>query len=362
MGRKSSDGSGVGTELLHALGLNKFANTTDDSETGDSKSKGQSRFGKLRFSKNLKKSKKDDLETDSGKISMEIDLKAVKDNMEPEQANEKTPVSSLVDVQNTFETILEELQRSIEDVKKNVDSAETCLESVYTSVDKLEKFAELCKVENKDVILGLHKLVNVHKGAALLSTFSSDPTFKKNCDYNVTDTDGKSAERRQESQRLANKDTESESNTANALDAQNSDGSEAKPAFVKSKSYDIKKSSISKASGVLNSESSGIKQNSMDSALLSSKSTLKSKNSMTDPSKSIKDENITSSEKVSNSEKSPKEAKISKTEKFKEKLNLRIRRKKESQDYDGDSAEAEHSSGHQTRMERFKRKFDRKSK
>ncbi|KAJ1612743.1 hypothetical protein OJ253_467 [Cryptosporidium canis] len=356
MGRKSSDGSGVGTELLHALGLNKFANTTDDSETGDSKSKGQSRFGKLRFSKNLKKSKKDDLETDSGKISMEIDLKAVNDNMETEQANEKTPVSSLVDVQNTFETILEELQRSIEDVKKNVDSAETCLESVYTSVDKLEKFAELCKVENKDVILGLHKLVNVHKGAALLSTFSSDPTFKKNCDYNVTYTDGKSAERRLESQRLANKDTE------NILDAQNSDGSEANPAFVKSKSYDIKKSSISKASRALNSESSDIKQNSMDSALLNSKSTLKSKNSMTDPSKSIKDGNITSSEKVSNSEKSPKEAKISKTEKFKEKLNLRSRKKKDSQDYDGDSAEAEHSSGHQTRMERFKRKFDRKSK
>lgn len=368
MGRKSSDGSGVGTELLHALGLNRFTNTTDDSEAGDNKLKGQSKFGKLKFTKSKKKSKNDYPEVDSDKISMEIDLKAGKDNMETEQANERSSVLSLVDVQNRLESILEEMEKSLSNVKKNMDVAETCLENVYISVDKLEKFTELCTVENKDVILGLHKLVSVHKGAALLSTFSSDPTFKKNCDYNVSDADGKSVERRFENKRFTDtniRESDSESNVANVIETHNSNNSETKPAFVKYQSYDIKKCTMTKVSGVLDTDSvstNSKKSVSLNSEALSSNNPLKSKDSFSDQFSYIKDSNSTFSDKASNHKKSPKENKVSKTEKFKEKLNLKMRKKKETHDYDGDSAEAEHSSGYQTKIEKFKKRFDRKSK
>lgn len=368
MGRKSSDGSGMGTELLHALGFNKFANTTDDSEGGNSKSKGQTKFGKLKFTKSRKKSNKEYFEVDSGKISMEIDLKATNDNVETEQASEMTPVLTLVDVKNSLESVLEEMDKSLSNLKKNMDTAETCLENVYISVDKLEKFTELCMVENKDVILGLHKLVNVHKGAALLSTFSSDPTFKKNCDYNVSDADGKSVERRLENHRFANanvRESESESNVANAIETHKSNNSETKPAFVKSKSQDLKKNSITKTSGTLEMDSASIhsKQNgSLNSEALNSESALKSNKSVSDKFNYNKENNSVSSDKVNNQEKSPKEARVSRTEKFKEKLNLKMRKKKDPQEYDADSAEAEHSSGYQARIERFKKRFDRKSK
>ncbi|KAH8584635.1 uncharacterized protein ELE39_000515 [Cryptosporidium sp. chipmunk genotype I] len=370
MGRKSSDGSGVGADLLHALGFNRFSNSTDDSDLVENKGKNQSKLGRLRFSKNKKKSKKNSNEMDSDKISMEIGLKVTKDNQEIEQASEKTPTSSLVDVQISLEGILDDLEKSLTSIKKNVDFAETCLENIYISVDKLEKFSELCKVENEDVILGLHKLVNVHKGAALLSTFSSDPTFKKNCDYNVVSDDSRSAERRFENRRLVDanvKESETESNVANVIETHNSNRSETKQAFVKSKSksYSTKNSLTNKVSNT--TETSLLSKNnlaSLNSDVPSSKSTLKSENPINEELKIAKSNNTTSSDKTNNNEKSPKESKISKTEKFKEKLNLKMRKKKDSQheSNDPDSADAGTSSSHQTRMERFKRKFDRKSK
>ncbi|TRY50019.1 Uncharacterized protein CTYZ_00000118 [Cryptosporidium tyzzeri] len=364
MGRKSSDGSGMGADILHALGFNKTSNS-DDSDTADNKSKGQTKLGRLKFPKNKKKSKKHNIEVDSAKFSTEIDLKANKDNGEIEQGSEKPTTSSLMDVQLSFEGVLTELEKSLENIKKNVDDAESCLENIYISVDKLEKFSELCKVENKDVILGLHKLVNVHKGAALLSTFSSDPTFKKNCDYNVSD-ELKSAEKRLESKRSSDTnvlESEHESNVATVIETHNSNNSETKPAFVKSnsKTYSVK-NSLSNVSNGTEMITPSKSNNNFNSELPSAKSAMKSE-PINKELEITKDVNASCSDK-NNSEKSPKEGKISKTEKFKEKLNLKMRKKKDSthESNDPDSADAENSSGIQTRMERFKKKFDRKSK
>ncbi|KAK9170786.1 Uncharacterized protein cmbei_8001090 [Cryptosporidium meleagridis] len=365
MGRKSSDGSGMGADILHALGFNKTSNS-DDSDTADNKSKAQSKLGKLRFPRNKKKSKKNNIELDSAKFSTEIDLKANKDNIEVEQGSEKPANSSLTDVQISFEGILTELEKSLENIKKNIDHAESCLENIFISVDKLEKFSELCKVENNDVILGLHKLVNVHKGAALLSTFSSDPTFKKNCNYNVSD-ESKSAEKRLERKRSGDTnvvESEHDSNVASVIETHNSNSSETKPAFVKSnsKTYSAKSSLSSNTPNNTEMITPSKSNNNFNPELPNSKSTMKSEpinkelEITKDITSSYSDKNI--------SEKSPKEGKISKTEKFKEKLNLKMRKKKDSihDSNDPDSADAENSSGIQTKMERFKKKFDRKSK
>ncbi|EAK89331.1 hypothetical protein [Cryptosporidium parvum Iowa II] len=364
MGRKSSDGSGMGADILHALGFNKTSNS-DNSDTADNKSKGQTKLGRLKFPKNKKKSKKHNIEVDSAKFSTEIDLKA-NDNSEIEQASEKPTNSSLMDVQLSFEGVLTELEKSLENIKKNVDHAESCLENIYISVDKLEKFSELCKVENKDVILGLHKLVNVHKGAALLSTFSSDPTFKKNCDYNVSD-ESKSAEKRLESKRSGDTnvvESEHESNVATVIETHNSNNSETKPAFVKSnsKTYNVKNSLSNNVFNKTEMVTPSKSNNNFNSESPSAKSTMKSE-PINKELEITKDVNASYSDK-NNSEKSPKEGKISKTEKFKEKLNLKMRKKKDSthESNDPDSADAENSTGIQTRMERFKKKFDRKSK
>lgn len=369
MGRKSSDGSGVGADLLHVLGLTKLTNSTDDSEFGDNKGKNQSRFGRFRFSKSKKKTNKTSIGMGSGKISMDIDLRRTKDNREIEQANEKTSTSSLVDVQISLETVLEEMEKSLTNIKKNVDVAETCLEDVYISVDKLEKFSELCKVENEDVILGLHKLVNVYKGAALLSTFSTDPTFKKNYDYNITDTDGKSTGKRSEGHRSVEttsvKESECESVITNPAKTQDSNNSEVKPIILKSKSYNSKSSLITKKTTV--SDNTSMSRNTtltLNSEHQNSNKTTKTENITGEKLDSAKNNNIVSSNKTNNDEEGTKEKKISKTEKFKEKLNFKIKKKKKnlSDNNDIDSADAGNSSSCQSKIERFKKKFDKKSK
>ncbi|KAF7456555.1 hypothetical protein HWI79_2900 [Cryptosporidium felis] len=367
MGRKSSDGSGVGTDILHALGLNKHINTTDDSETGDQKSVNPSKFKKLtRFSKVKKKSGKVD-SSDENK-NVDIDLNVDKDNAEIEQANEKTPVSNLLDVQTSFEMVLDEIEKSMVGIKKNVDLAEGCLENIFTAGEKLEKFTELCKVENRDIILGLHKLVDVYKGVALASASATamEEAKKNGPEKGAERNTEEDPLNKQEGNKFVKADVkrpDANSNGMNEVEI-NKANPETNVAFVKSKSIVLNKSNSSKVAPSntvtpeLREKPSNVSTNSKqaNNEMDSPKSTQSNKT----PEKLS-----THQETESSDQKSPKEAKISKTERLREKLdNFRIRKgKKEHQDDETntDSAGQGNNSG-QTRMEKFRKKFERKAK
>ncbi|KAH8741125.1 hypothetical protein FG386_001252 [Cryptosporidium ryanae] len=320
MPRKGSDVSGMGTELLNILGLSKYKNN-DDSDTADNKSsksskstKSHSKFKKLKkLSKESKKSKPAKEESTSNNIEIEIGLN--NDNFETVQASEKSAVSSLIDVHSNFERQLAEFDNSITSIKKNVDDTESQLEKLYISLDKLEKFVELCNVENADVIKGLHKLMDVHKGAALLSTFSEDPTFKKNYEYNVNDESNSEIIERKlqnigivKSMNIENCEipNENENNGDNKNDDENKNIEHEKGDKVSIKSSD----NIIINNLYNNSENSHSKSSELEQKTSSSPS------------------NTTNNSPSNNN----KEGKVSKTERFKEKLdNLRIRKGKKKQ-------------------------------
>ncbi|KAH7649340.1 hypothetical protein FG379_001886 [Cryptosporidium bovis] len=325
MPRKGSNVPGMGTELLNILGLGKYKNNGDDSDTGDNKSsksskstKSHAKFKKLKkLSKENKRSKEN--KSDSIVNNIEIEIGLNNDNFETVQACEKSAVSSLMDVQSNFERQLEDFCISMKNIKENVDGTETQLEKLYISLDKLEKFVELCSVENADVIKGLHKLMDVYKGAALLSTFSEDPTFKKNYEYNVhEESNSEIIERKLQNMRI--------------VKSMNNDNCEI-PNEDNNKKDDENKN-------IENEKVDKVSSHSSDSIIINNlyNNNENSHNKSTEPNqKSSSPNNASSNNSPINNN---KDGKMSKTERFKEKLdNLRIRkgRRKHSKDKYTDS-------------------------
>ncbi|KAL7068238.1 hypothetical protein ACR3K2_12890 [Cryptosporidium serpentis] len=134
-------------------------------------------------SNNIKEENKVNAKIDNNNKKSDSNTKNLLENNNIEFLKNLSDVQQLVNIEKNLESDLEIHREKVEILRKDISDVENSLEKIYTAIGKLEKFLDLCKIEDEHIIDGLHKLVDVFNQGYSLNEDECERLFVKDCDY-----------------------------------------------------------------------------------------------------------------------------------------------------------------------------------